>query len=90
MRIFIEYIVPVLLPTLLWVGWLAWGRQRARATGLRQPTWQAVPWTWLLAAGLALAMLIAVGGTLVLGYHTGSYHPAMVDEHGHLIPGRFD
>ncbi len=90
MRILIEYILPVLLPTALWILWLAWGRQRARARGRTEPAWQAVPWSWLLAAGLVLAMLIATGGTLMQGYGTGRYHPAMVDQHGHIVPGGFD
>ena len=90
MRILIEYIVPVLLPTGLWILWLAWGRHRARLGGQAQPAWNAVPWSWLLAVGLALAMLIATGGTMIRGYGTGRYHPAVVDEHGHIVPGGFD
>ncbi len=90
MRILIEYLLPIFLPTALWLLWLAWGRRRSRISGRSVPDWQAVPWSWLLAAGLVLAMLIAVGGTMISGYGTGRYHPASVDEHGHVIPGRFD
>lgn len=90
MRILIEYVVPILLPSLLWIFWLAWAQRRARATARSGPAWHSVPWTWLLAAGFALAMLIAVGGTLMSGYGTGRYHPAAVDEHGHIIPGGFN
>jgi hypothetical protein len=89
MRILIEYIVPVLLPTALWVTWLVWAQRRARIHGRDGPEWQAVPWTWLLAAGLALGMLIAVGGTLMTGYGTGRYSPARVDENGRIVPGGF-
>jgi hypothetical protein len=87
MRILIEYVLPLLLPTALWIAWLAWAQQRARRAGRQGPEWQSVPVSWLLAAGFVLAMLVAVGGTLHTGYATGSYHPAGVDENGHLIPG---
>ncbi len=90
MRILIEYLLPIFLPTALWLSWLAWTRRRARLGGRPGPDWQAVPWSWLLAAGLVLAMLIAVGGTMIAGYGTGRYHPAAVDDHGHIVPGRFD
>lgn len=90
MRILIEYVVPVLLPSLLWLMWLMWAQRRARVHARPGPAWQAVPWSWLLAAGFALAMLIAVGGTLMSGYGTGRYHPARVDENGHIVPGGFN
>jgi len=88
-RILFEYVLPVLLPTALWLAWLAWAQQRARRAGRQGPEWQSVPISWLLAAGLFLAMLIAVGGTLRTGYATGGYQPAAVDEKGHLVPGGF-
>ncbi|HIJ62450.1 MAG TPA: hypothetical protein HPQ04_07130 [Rhodospirillaceae bacterium] len=92
MRILIEYILPVVLPTVLWLAWLVYaqGRAKGQAKGQENLDWQAVPWTWLLAAGLALAMVIATGLTLTEGYRTGGYHPAAIDEHGRMIPGRID
>jgi hypothetical protein len=90
MRILIEYILPVLLPSALWIGWLIWAQHRARQSGRTEPGWQTIPWTWLLAAGFALGMLVAVGGTLMQGYGTGRYHPARVDAEGHIVPGGFD
>jgi heme A synthase len=88
MRILIEYIVPILLPTALWFAWLAW--MSRRANGRRKADWQTVPLSWLLAAGFVLAMLIAVGGTMISGYGTGHYHPAAVDQKGRIIPGGFN
>ena len=90
MRILIEYILPLSLPTVLWVLWLTWRQHRAAATGRASPDWRGVPWSWLLAGGLVLAMLMAVGGTMVSGYSTGGYHPATIDPQGHVIPGRIE
>lgn len=88
MRILIEYILPLALPTVLWLAWLAHLQKRARAKG--GVDWQAVPWTWLLALGLVLALVIAGGITFTEGYHTGGYHPAAIDDHGRMVPGRFE
>lgn len=89
MRILVEYVVPILLPTTLWLAWLAFAQARARRAGRQGPDWQSVPFSWLLAAGIALAMTIAIGGLLHTGYATGSYRPAAVDDKGRLIPGEF-
>ena len=88
-RILIEYALPIILPTALWLVWLTWAQQRARRARRQGPEWQSVPISWLLAAGFVLAMLIAVGGTLHTGYATGGYQPASVDDKGHLVPGWF-
>lgn len=90
MRIVIEYVLPVLMPTVLWVTWLLWRQHRARVLGHEPPDWDRVPWSWLIAAGGVLALLIMVGGTLVAGYSKGHYSPAYVDEKGRIVPGRFD
>jgi hypothetical protein len=57
MRIFVSVVVLVLLPTagfFLWAWMIAMARQRRLAGTL--PRWQDLPWTWLLIAGLALAL----------------------------------
>jgi hypothetical protein len=87
MRILIEYIVPILLPTALWFAWLAWAGRHSAGKGRE---WKQVPITWLLSAGFVLAMLIAVGGMMITGYSTGHYRPASLDQRGHVVPGGFD
>ncbi|MDR3437219.1 hypothetical protein [Telmatospirillum sp.] len=87
MRILIEYILPIFLPTAGWMLWLIWAQQRARRLGQQGPAWQSVPISWLLAAGVVLTMTVAIGGTLRSGYTTGSYQPARIDDQGHLVPG---
>ncbi|MTJ80989.1 MAG: hypothetical protein F8N37_08230 [Telmatospirillum sp.] len=87
MRILIEYILPIFLPTALWLLWLIFAQSRARRLGQTGPGWQSVPISWLLAAGVVLTLVITIGGAMRGGYATGSYQPAHVDEQGHLVPG---
>lgn len=86
MRILIDYVLPLLAPTLLWLLWLVWNGWRARRAGLVAPTLRSVPLSWLLAAGLVLAGTIAVGAHF-RGYSSGSYLPAAIDDQGRLVPG---
>ena len=90
MRILIEYVMPLFLPTLLWVLWFGRRQRHARANGHPVPGWNTVPWSWLLIAGGALALLSLVAGALDRGQKVGTYHPATVDSQGHIIPGRID
>jgi hypothetical protein len=83
LRILIDYVLPLLLPSVLWFGWLLWAKPKG---GDRV----AVPWVWLAAAGVVLALVVTWGGWLRVGVHAGKYHPANIDAAGHLQPGRID
>lgn len=87
-RILLTWILPLLLPTAAYLAWVLWARRRRAAGG---PEMMDVPWTWLLAAGLALAFLVT--GALYLGEGAGTnadYVPAHIDEEGRFVPGRFE
>jgi hypothetical protein len=87
-RVLLEYVVPIVLPSLLYLAWLAYENKRVARGGegvLRR--WQEGPWAWLFAAGV----VIAVAGTLMLsllqGFGTeGRYIPPHV-ENGRIVPG---
>jgi hypothetical protein len=90
-RALLEYIVPIVLPSLLYLAWLAYENRRVAEGGegtLRR--WQEGPWVWLFAAGVA----IAVAGSLLLalwrGYGTeGRYVPPRVED-GRIVPGHVE
>lgn len=90
-RILLTYLLPIVLPTLLYVLWLRVVQRRAAAAGQPARAWAEVPWAWLFATGLALAGIISAG-TLVMGEsdETGDYRPPYVDERGRVVPGRFE
>ena len=79
MRIFLTYIVPLLLPTALYLLWLRF----APATGGER----GVPWLWLAAAGILLAAIVLVGLVLSGGSPDGVYVPPHVED-GKIIPGQ--
>ncbi|MDR3326461.1 MAG: hypothetical protein LBS66_04135 [Rhodospirillaceae bacterium] len=85
-RILIEYIFPLLLPIILWLLWIQYKIIRS---GQKISRWQPVPISWLLATGVFLALLFAIGSTLHNGYSTGRYYQAYVDDNGRLTPSGF-
>jgi ABC-type uncharacterized transport system YnjBCD permease subunit len=78
MRVFFAYVVPLLLPTVLYLLWLRF----AAVDGHERE----VPWLWLGAAGVALAAVVLVGLALSSGSKDGVYVPPHV-ENGRVVPG---
>jgi hypothetical protein len=88
MRILLTYVLPIFLPSLLYFGWLAWRTRRVPAGDQTPPT--AVPWSWLIIAGIALTITIAVGTALMGEGNVGkTYMPPHLDEQGNIVPGQF-
>jgi hypothetical protein len=87
LRILATIILPLLLPTILYVLWLAAVRRLPLAGAL---PWRALPWPWLAGAGvlLAAAMLYAVG-TRVGGERQGIYVPPQWIG-GKIVPGHIE
>ena len=87
MRIFLSYVLPLLLPTLVFLGW-AWLMRHQRAKGGHE-WWQEGPWFWLVVAGFVL-MLGVLGVTAF--WDTGrpgqTYVPPVL-ENGKVVPGHF-
>lgn len=77
-RILLTYIVPLLLPAVLYFLWL-------RFSGNAQP--RQVPWSWLAIAGVVLVAIVLAGLALLGGTPDGVYEPAHM-ENGVLVPGR--
>jgi len=88
-RVFLEYLMPVLLPTALYALWLIWQRRRAATAGTAVPAWQEGPWFWLIVAGFALAFLAVLATVLLSGHRPGeTYVPPMI-KNGKVVPGHF-
>jgi len=78
-RILLTYIVPLLLPAVLYFIWL-------RLAPVTQP--REVPWSWLAGAGVLLVAIVLAGLALLGGTPDGVYEPAHLED-GKVVPGRF-
>jgi hypothetical protein len=84
-RVFLTIILPLLLPTAIYVLW-AVGFGRAELGG--GTAWRGLPWTWLIAAGVALALAV-VGLVVQFSGTSGGTYVAPHVENGRIVPGHF-
>lgn len=89
-RILLQYLLPLLLPTLIWlVWWVVVGRHRTSPEGTPSQLAHG-PWFWLILAGLALAGISLVYTALTHGFSpSGTYVPPRW-EGGRIVPGRVE
>jgi hypothetical protein len=85
-RILFTYVVPILLPTILYFAWLS----VARRTGKGGAATAEVPWTWLLGAGVLLTAVLLGGVAIMGGRDDGVWVPAHTDAQGRVVPGHFE
>lgn len=85
-RVLLTIVVPLLLPTVLYVLWLSTlGRPELAGAGM---PWRGLPWAWLAVAGVALVALMLVALSVGLGEgQQGTYVPPHVKD-GRIVPGR--
>ncbi len=90
MRVFLQYVLPLLLPTLVYVAYMANRRSRAAKAGDEVPDWLTGPIYWYVLAG----GLLLVGSFAFLffkedgGVGDGVYQPPRVED-GKVIDGGF-
>jgi hypothetical protein len=85
LREILTLVVPLLLPTVLYLAWLRLARWSE--TGSDAAAWGKLPWVWLAAIGVALTALVLV--VVTVGFGTpmpGVYVPPHY-ESGRIVPG---
>jgi hypothetical protein len=83
----VEILVPLLLPTALYLGWI-WAARWAGGGGAVR--WAGLPWLWLAGAGVVLLALFLV--VVTVGFGTtgqGVYVPPRWTG-THIVPGHFE
>ena len=53
-RVIVQYVLPLLLPTLVFVGWLVLTRKPGETRAETMARLQGGPWYWLVVAGFVL------------------------------------
>jgi hypothetical protein len=88
-RILLEYMLPIILPTVLYIGWLV-AEQKRTAAGAAPREIKDAPWIWLLALGVFFAVLIALA-TALMGPSSidGIYVPPQLKD-GVIVPGHVE
>jgi hypothetical protein len=84
MRILLTFLLPLLLPTMIYAVWLYTTRPGQFVTPW---PWRALPWSWLLIAGLGLMVLMFYSvGARFGGDVEGTYVPPQNID-GRVVPG---
>ncbi len=88
-RIILQYVLPLLVPFVIYFAWLALSRSKARpADADAAPEWREAPWAWLLIAGLGLLIASLVGLALQGGDPLGKTYVAPQFIDGEIVPAR--
>ena len=87
LRVILTIVVPLLLPTAVYVLWVRTVGREGHGGALR---WRALPWIWLAGAGAALLAFVL----LVVTVHFGTSQPGIYVppsyEGGRLTPPHID
>ena len=83
------YILPIVVPFLLYGLYALWAKRKARAAGAdgAEGVWNDTPWTWLGSAAVLLFIITLSATALLTGDSTeGTYVPPHVVD-GKIVPG---
>jgi len=88
-RILLTIIIPLLLPSIVYLMWSSFARQRARAKGEEPRPFGDGPWFWLAIGGFVLTLASLAAFYLVGSHEPGSVYIPPHMENGELVPGRY-
>jgi len=87
-RAFLAILIPLLLPTVLYILYARFGRRDAASVG-GETVPADMPWSWLLLSGGLLVLVTFFAIYLFEDRGGGGYHPAQIID-GEIKPGYFD
>jgi uncharacterized protein DUF6111 len=87
LRILLTIVVPLILPTVIYLAWMQALRSAPR-NGLDR--WTALPWLWLTGTGVVLLVVVLLVITVGFGTsQSGVYVPPRW-ENGRIVPGHIE
>jgi hypothetical protein len=87
LRVFLTIVLPLVLPTALYVGWLVVAHRVQRGGAV---PWVELPWVWLAGAGVLLLMVVLFVVHVHFGTsETGTYVPPRW-EGGRIVPSHIE
>src|SRR5215211_2711013 len=95
LRVLLTIVLPLLLPTAIYVAWLVakqWSAGAAAEGSARGEgvPWTALPWVWLAVAGVVLLVLVLAIVTVHFGEpETGTYVPPRYED-GRVVPSHIE
>jgi heme A synthase len=86
-RVFLEYLLPLLLPSGAFVAYVVITR-KTNAADMEQRLREG-PWFWLIISGFVLAVAVLFVTGLTEGYDADSTYTPSRMENGRFVPGEF-
>ena len=81
MRIFLQYVLPIIAPAALYLLWLI-----MHGKGRKIPAFEDGPWFWLIVAGFLLAAASVITYGVTSGHDPGADYVPPRYEDGKVIP----
>jgi hypothetical protein len=87
-RIFLTIVLPLLLPTALYLLWLSMlGAARGGGAAV---AWGSLPWVWLVGVGAVLLAAVLLVVTVGFGTRQEGVYVAPRYQNGRIIPGHIE
>ena len=86
-RVLVTIVLPLVLPTALYLGWMWFAGGTARRGEIG---WRALPWPWLAAVGVLLSAIVLFVVMVGFGTSEPGVYVAPHWENGRIIPGHIE
>ncbi len=83
MRVFLQYVLPIIAPAALYILWLV-----MRGKGRKIPALEDGPWFWLIVAGFVLAAVSVISYGVTSGHDPSSQYVPPHYEDGKVVPAQ--
>ena len=88
-RALVQMLLPLILPTVLFVGWVAISQARG-GSGDILGRFRDGPWFWLVLSGFVLMIAVFAYTGLIRDDHAGGAYVAPHVENGQIVPGHVE